>query len=211
MAYLYANDDTTPVGSMASTTALNDVAVDDQTTGPPYATDSDSYVGPSAYAAPCAGTLSATAIQSAVYDAGGPTAITEIRSTSRGFTMHSGIGVPCPSPPPVAAVTVIRVLSVSLDGSSWSVLLADTNTPLLGANDFETLVWTGSQSARYVKLVVTCQVDYFGITGTLEARAQNTDLQLPGASPGCTPPDVPTLSGIATLIGNTPTNRLTLT
>ncbi len=187
--YLYANDGTTLVGAMASTSLLSDVGVDDQTTGPPGASDTDSYEN---FGLPCAGTLGCVAVQTAVWDGLGPYTITAIRATGYGFTQHSGIGVPCPFPSPAASVTITSLLYVSTDGVSWTLLQTDTASGIaLGATTWHTRTWSGSVTARYVKRVLTCQISYFGITGSAEARAQNSDLRVTG-TPDCSAPTTPT-------------------
>lgn len=176
--YLYANDGTTPPSSMTVVPVfLDDVAIDDQTTGPTLASDSDSYGN---FGAPCLGALSATAVQSIVWDALSLVEMTAIRATGSGFSQHSGIGVPCGAPPPAFSATYTSHLYTSPSGEdgSWTLQQTDTASDALGATHFFTIVWAGSVQARFVKRVLTCTGSYPRITGTLEVRSQNTDFRI---------------------------------
>lgn len=163
---------------MASTALLTDIALEDETTGPTAATDSDTYID---YLAPCDAALSVEVTQTVVWDGGSPQVIDSISATSRINAFHSGIGVPCPSPAPPVGIpaSVSFEVSRSDDGVSWTLVQA--GTPTTGV--YETVTSPAGFTARYIKRVLTGTFDYPRITGTLQASAQHTDFRVGVAEP----------------------------
>lgn len=173
--YLFANDATTPIGSMTVVpTTLSDGAVGDTTTGPTEASDAQAQGGD-----PCVASFETEAVQRIVWDGGSLHDITAVSVTGRCRTDADLPFAACIDPPGATVSDNSSILDYSPDGISWTTLRTDV--PANGS--FVTYAHAAPFAARYVRrTLITSTIYSFQTTpfGSAYAYAWNTDFRITG-------------------------------
>lgn len=190
--YYADNTDRPAVGSMAATTLLNDIAVDNTSTGPTEASDFVSFTGD-----PCGEVYDVQSYQTMAWYGGGLYEFTAMRMNGRCRYPTDGILSQCNLPDEDGFSTFtsesdIEYTTDVLGATGWTLL--QHNTMLDG--NFQIVTWNGTIEARWLRRVLSANRENHGVGnnvgGGYYAKAQNTDWRIEGSLISSDNPPTPT-------------------